>query len=44
MMLRILSQLLKYAKKWVSEYEDDITFTQRILNERYPTQKFSKNS
>ena len=35
----IVSQLLKFARKWASDYEDDVTFTQRILNERHSSQK-----
>ena len=42
-MLHILSQLLKFVKKWASEYEDDFTFTQRMLNERHKTQESDKN-
>jgi hypothetical protein len=43
MMQRILFQLLKFVKKWVSDYEDDVTFTQRILNDRSPQQKPGKS-
>ena len=34
-MKSILSQLLKYVKNWGSDYEDEATFTQRVLNEYY---------
>jgi hypothetical protein len=37
MMQYILSQLLKFVETWASDYEDDVTFTQRILNEHNRT-------
>ena len=40
-MLRMLSQLVKFVETWASNYEDDYTFTQRILNERQRTKKSS---
>jgi hypothetical protein len=39
MVLHILSQLQKFVKSWVFDYEDDVTFTQRVLNERYSGKK-----
>lgn len=44
MMLRMLFRLLKFVKTWVSDYEDDVTFTQRILNERHHPTQSGKNS
>ena len=42
-MLHILSQLQRFVETWVSDYEDDFTFTQRMLNERHKTQESGKN-
>jgi len=33
MMPRMLFQLLRSVKKWGFDYEDDVTFTQRVLKE-----------